>query len=162
MADNEQPPLYSIDTSALIHGWVRAYPPRTFPRVWQRLDELVTSGLLKASIEVLNELEKQDDDLHAWCKERPAMFVDVDDAIQGAMQHIMGTYPKLVDTSKGKSGADPFVIALAMTRNPLLTIVTEEHGGSAGKPKIPFVCRQERLRSISLLELIEEQNWRFG
>ena len=90
------------------------------------------------------------------------MFVDVDDAIQGAMQHIMGTYPKLVDTSKGKSGADPFVIAVAMTHNPLLTVVTEERGGSASKPKIPFVCRQEGLRSISLLQLIEEQNWRFG
>ncbi len=90
------------------------------------------------------------------------MFVEVDDAIQGAMQHIMGTYPKLVDTSKGKSGTDPFVIALAMTRNPLLTIVTEEHGGSAGKPRIPFVCRQEELRCITLLQLIEEQGWTFG
>jgi len=49
-----------------------------------------------------------------------------------------------------------------MTHNPLLTIVTEERGGGARKPKIPFVCRQEGLRSISLLQLIEEQNWRFG
>jgi hypothetical protein len=161
VADNEQPPIYSIDSSALIHGWVRAYPPRTFPTVWERLDELVANGLLRASVEVLNELEKQDDDLHAWCKERIPMFVDVDDAIQGAMQHIMGTYPKLVDTGKGKSGADPFVIAVAMVHNPTLTVVTEERGGSAAKPKIPFVCRQERLPSINLLQLIEEQNWKF-
>ena len=105
---------------------------------------------------------KKDDDLSAWCKERPTMFIDVDDATQASMQHIMGTYPKLVDTSKGRSGADPFVIALAQAHNPLLTVVTEEHGGSANKPKIPFVCRQEGLRCISLLQLIEEQQWRFG
>jgi len=158
----EQPPRYSMDSSALIHGWVRAYPLRTFPTVWERLDELVANGVLKASVEVLNELQKQDDDLYAWCKERPAMLVDVDDAIQGAMRHIMGTYPKLVDTSKGKSGADPFVIAVAVTHNPSLSVVTEERGGSASKPKIPFVCRQEELHCINLLQLIEEQNWTFG
>lgn len=141
MADTPQPPIYSIDSSALIHGWRRAYPPKTFLMVWDRLDGLVTDGLLKASIEVLNELEKQDDELHAWCKDRPTMFLEVDDAIQHAMQHIMGTYPKLVDTGKGKSGADPFVIALAKTHAPLLSVVTEEHGGSAKKPRIPFVCR---------------------
>ncbi len=162
MGEHEHPPLYSIDSSALIHGWVRAYPPRTFPTVWERLEELVANGLLKASVEVLHELQKQDDDLYAWCKERTAMFVDVDDAIQGAMRHIMGTYPKLIDTRKGKSGADPFVIALATPHNPPLTVVTEERGGSADKPKIPFVCRQLGLRCISLLQLIEEQNWRFG
>lgn len=162
MADDEQPPRYSIDSSALIHGWVRAYPPRTFPTVWERLDGLATNGILKASVEVFNELQKQDDDLYAWCKERPAMLVDIDDAIQGAMRHIMGIYPKLVDTSKGKSGADPFVIAVAMTPNPSLAVVTEERGGSASKPRIPFVCRQEELHCISLLQLIEEQNWTFG
>jgi len=58
MTGDEQVPLYSIDNSALIHGWVRAYPPRTFPTVWERLDELVANGLLKASVEVRNELKK--------------------------------------------------------------------------------------------------------
>lgn len=51
------------------------------------------------------------------------------------MQHIMCAFPKLVDTSKVKSGADSFVIAVAMTNNPPLTIVTEEHGGSVSKPR---------------------------
>lgn len=55
-----------------------------------------------------------------------------------------------------------FIIAIALTHNPLLTIVTEEHDGSARKPKIPHICRQEELRSISLLQFIEGQNWRFG
>lgn len=77
MAETPQAPIYSVDSSALIHGWRRAYPPKTFPTVWERLDKLVSDGVLKASIEVLNELEKQDDELHAWCKERPAMFIEL-------------------------------------------------------------------------------------
>lgn len=162
MAENLEPPHYSIDSSALIHGWERAYPPKTFPTVWERLDELARTDSLCASVEVLNELEKKDDELHTWCKVRATMFADVDDATQEAMSHIMGTYPRLVDTSKGKSGADPFVIALAQSYEPTLTVVTEERGGSTNKPKIPFVCRQEGLRCINLLQLIEEQGWTFG
>ena len=78
------------------------------------------------------------------------------------MTRIMGLYPKLVDTSKGKSGADPFVIALARSQTPHLTVITEEKGGSQKKPKIPYVCREEGIRSISLLELIVEQKWVIG
>ena len=50
------------------------------------------------------------------------MFVDNDDVIQEAMQHVTGAYAKLVDTSKGKSGADPFVIALAQSYGPTLAV----------------------------------------
>lgn len=152
---------YSIDTSALIHGWVRAYPPDVIPALWDRLDGLINDGRLLASKEVLLELEKKADDLHAWCKERDAMFVEIDDAIQVHMARVMGTYPKLVDTAKGKSGADPFVVALAMAHNPTLTVVTEEKGGSEGSPKIPYVCQQEDIRSISLLQFIREEGWTF-
>lgn len=50
---------YSIDSSSLIHAWRRAYPPEHFKTFWQRLEELVNSGVIVASIEVLNELKKR-------------------------------------------------------------------------------------------------------
>ncbi|PJN93065.1 DUF4411 domain-containing protein, partial [Amaricoccus sp. HAR-UPW-R2A-40] len=81
--------------------------------------------------------------------------------VQAEIVRIMQTYPKLVDTGKGKSGGDPFVIAQALAHNPRLVIVTQEAGGSADKPKIPYVCDQERLRHIDLLALIEEEDWTF-
>ena len=37
------------------------------------------------------------------------------------------------------------------------TVVTEEKGGTAEKPHIPYVCQEEDIRYISLLELITEQ-----
>ena len=102
--------MYSIDTSCLVHGWHRAYPPKRFPGLWARIDELIEAGRLVASIEVFSEIEKKDDELCAWAKERKnELFRDIDDGVQDAVVHVMATYPKLVDTAKGRSGGDPFV-----------------------------------------------------
>ena len=154
--------VYSIDTSCLVHGWRRAYPPKRFPGLWARLDELIESGRLLASIEVFNELEKKDDEIYAWAKERKeSLFREIDDDVQGAIVHIMAQYPKLVDTGKGKSGGDPFVIAQALAADPFFTVVTQEQGGSADKPRIPFVCQSEGVPCIDLLALIEAEDWSF-
>lgn len=154
--------VYSIDTSSLIHGWRRAYPPKRFPGLWARLDDLIGEGRLVASIEVFNELEKKDDEILAWTKERKeALFLEIDDDVQAAVIHVMGHYPKLVDTGKGKSGCDPFLIAQALAGEPLLTVLTQEQGGSADKPKIPFVCLSEGVPCMDLLQLIEAEDWTF-
>ena len=53
------------------------------------------------------------------------------------------------------------MIAQALSRNPRLIVITQEAGGSADKPRIPYVCDKENLRSIDLLTLIEEEDWTF-
>ncbi len=153
--------FYSIDTSALMHGWVRTYPISVpmFEPVWEKLDELIESGRLRASIEVLNEIKKKDDDLAKWCQERLSMFVDIeDDVIQHRVIEVLAKYPRLIDTRKGRDGADPFVIAYALTGTPFHTVVTEEQGGTLIKPKIPMVCEAEEIRCINLMRLISEQS----
>jgi len=101
--------VYSVDSSALIHGWRRAYRPKNFGFVWKQFDVLIEAGRLRASIEVYNELEKKDDELFKWCKERKEkLFTEIDDEIQNHVARIMAAYPRLVDTVKGRSGADPF------------------------------------------------------
>ena len=154
-------PTYCCDTSSLIHAWRRAYPPKSFKSFWGKLDDLVDEGRLVSSIEVYIELEKKDDDVFSWAKARKPMFLEIDDAVQTAMLSVMRKYPRLVDTVKGKSGADPFVIAQAVSTNPQLTVLHQENGGSFKSPKIPFVCDQERLRHIDLLTLIDEEGWSF-
>jgi hypothetical protein len=115
-----------------------------------------------ASIEVYNELSKKDDDVCAWAKERKeTMFEEINDTVQDAVVYLMATYPRLVDTSTGKSGGDPFVIALALAANPKLVIVSQEKGGSAKSPKIPSVCANEGIECIDLLDLIEQEDWSF-
>lgn len=151
--------IYSVDSSALIHGWRRAYRPKNFGFVWRRLDALIEERRLRSSIEVYNELEKKDDELFKWCKDRrDEMFVEIDNHVQNEVARIMKTYPRLVDTVKGRSGADPFVIAMASTAKPKMIVVTEEH---PGKTKIPDVCNAEKIDYCGLADLIEREDWRF-
>ena len=56
-------PNYSIDSSALIHGWRRASRPKNFGFIWEKLHLLALQGRMLGSIEVLNELERKDDDV---------------------------------------------------------------------------------------------------
>jgi hypothetical protein len=154
------PTVYSIDSSALIHGWRRVYRPKNFGLVWERFSGLIEEGRLQASIEVYNELEKKDDELYKWCKERKEkMFVEIDDDIQRLVTGIMANHPRLVDTVKGRSAADPFVIALAQTANPFMVVATEEF---AGKSRIPDVCSAKKIEYCRLADMIERENWKIG
>ncbi len=136
--------------------------PKRFARLWTALDQLIDDGRLIASIEVFHELKRKDDDVFIWARDRKdLLFVEIDEAVQAQVVRIMQKYPKLVDTGKGKSGCDPFVIAQALGRTPRLVVVTQEAGGTADRPRIPYVCSQEGLRHIDLLTLIEEEDWTF-
>ncbi len=152
--------VYSIDSSALIHGWRRIYRPKNFGRVWEHMAKLVETDRFKASIEVYNDLEKKDDELFKWCKERKEkMFVEIDEDIQTHVARIMASHPRLVDTVRGRSGSDPFVIALAATKKPPMVVVTEEY---TGKTRIPDVCEAEKIDYCGLADLIEREDWKFA
>ncbi len=154
-------PVYCCDTSSLIHAWRRAYPPKNFKSFWGRLDDLISVGRLVSSIEIYHELAKKDDDLFAWAKERKDAFLEIDGDVQAALSTIMRKYPRLVDTAKGKSGADPFVIAQALSSTPQLTVLHQEAGGSLKSPKISTVCDLEKVLHVNVLALIENEGWSF-
>ena len=152
---------YSIDTSAILHAWIRAYPPDVFVGVWELIDELIDQGVLIATEEVRVELERKHDAPYHWARLRDDMFVPVDRRIQEAVHRLLGSYKRLVDTRKNRSGADPFVIALAQIEG--CTVVTNEAPtGKLEKPNIPDVCAALGLRCISILEMIVEQGRVFG
>lgn len=155
-------PHYSIDTSALIDWWVRYYPPSTFPTLQARLEELIQSGRLRASREVQTELERNDDALCKWAKSQE-LFIDSDAAIQKIAIRIINQYRNDAKPDKGINGADPFVIALAASQTKPWVIVTGEKPGSQENPKIPFVCAREnpRIETISILQLIAKEGWKF-
>ena len=88
------------------------------------------------------------------------MFIEIDQ-FEDELSKIMAEYPRLVDTKKGKSGADPMVIALALSKKSKLTVITEEGFGSPKSPRIPFVCSERDLRCINVLQLLRDQSWIF-
>lgn len=149
---------YSLDTSALLDGRARYYPPDVFPKLWQNFEQLVRDGGIKASEMVRYELEKKDDETFGWVKELD-LFVDTDEEIQQIVTDILRDHKRLVQEGGQRSLGDPWVIALAKQKN--CVVVTGENGGSDDRPKIPSVCRALNIDCISILELIRRERWTF-
>ncbi len=151
---------YSIDTSALLDGWVRYYPPDVFPSLWDKIDELVSSGILLASEEVLFELEKRDDEIFNWAKNKTDLFIPIDENIQKIVSDILAKFPKLIDQRKNRSGADPFIIALAIQNN-CYVISGEGFSKKLDRPKIPDVCQQLKVGCLNMLQMFRNEGWIF-
>jgi Domain of unknown function (DUF4411) len=145
---------FCVDTSGWLDGWHRYYPRDVFPSLWQNLEERVTGCDIIASEEVYVEVQKKDDDLHEWMKQREFMLIPANESIQRRVAEVLGTYPRLVDTLKGRSQADPFVIATAVETGSV--VVTGESIGTATRPRIPFVCQQLGIRCLTFLDMIRE------
>lgn len=151
---------YSVDTSSLIAGFRDRFPYEIVPSFWSRdLPSLVESGELRATEEVREELRVQDDELLAFVADFEGFFVAVDEQIQVAAREILARYPRLLHA--GRSGADPFVIALAMLNDDCTVVCEETRTGREGVPRIPNVCDELGLRCIRLLELVREQGWTY-
>jgi hypothetical protein len=150
---------FSLDTSGLLDARVRHYPPDVFPAIWVLMDDAARKGEILVVDEVLREVERKDDGLVEWLKERQSMIVPIDDALQRHVVEIMGKYRRLVDSRKNRSGCDPWVIALARERQ--LTVVTaEKASGTLAKPKIPDVCHDLGIPCIEIIDLFRRQGWK--
>lgn len=154
--------IYCMDTSGWLDGWSRHYPPDVFPSLWTRLEELIANGSIKSSEEVYIEINAKDDSLHDWIKTRKKnLLIPLGAEVQAIASEILNQHPRLVDTLKGRSQADPFVIATAEHLGA--TVVTGERpSNSLARPRIPDVCNARgRARCISFLEMLKELGWRF-
>lgn len=153
---------YVADTSGLVGAWQRRYPPEVFPTLWENLEVLGVVGMMLVPEEVHRELRKKSDDLYAWVDQRrDQLVIPTDRATLITAQTVLADYPLLTKTGTGRGLADPFVIAVAEMKN--LPIITEELGGSATKPRIPYVCDQRDLgvTCMDMLGVIRSEGWSF-
>lgn len=148
--------VYCVDTSSLLEAWVRRYPQASFPSFWQKLESLIEAGRLIAPEEVQVETARKDDDLTKWAKAHAIMFVEIDEPLQMIVADLLSRHELMVDSSKGKNAADPWVVGLAKQRG---AIVVSEEG--AGRLKIPAVCAAESVTCVRLLDLIRLEKWTF-
>lgn len=151
--------MYSVDTSALVEAWVRTYPPDVFPTLWERIENGIETGRLRATDEVLRDLAKKEDDLYTWSKCKPELFLPLDGHVQSAASAIINDarFSALVNLDAGRGESDPFVIACAQVHG--FTVVTMEKFKPT-KPKIPDVCATLGVPCINLLELFRREGWR--
>ena len=151
---------YSVDTSALIGAWTRRLPPDIVPTFWTQLDGLIAEGHLGCIDEVKLELEKKDDKLFGWIKERPELVIPMSEDIIVAATDVIRSFPILTKPGKNRDAADPFVVALAQTTGAI--VVTEEQ--PATKPsnmKIPEVCRELGIECLDVYGFVRRLGWRF-
>ena len=159
---------YVIDASSLIE-LKRMNPMDIYPGVWKRLSELVNAGLLCAPMEVKRELKEGDDDLFQWAVQNNRMFTPCSDQLERKVAEIMERFPSMIDSDKEDPAADPFVVALALVKDPQqklmpsgdARVVVSEEKLKGNKIKIPFVCLRYGIECITIHEMFRREGWTF-
>ena len=82
---------------------------------------LVSEGIIFIPEAVKDEIARTDDDLAAWLKKSKIPVLSISETVTKCLQDIYATDPLhkyLVDSTKGRSLADPWVIAHAISEKP--------------------------------------------
>ncbi len=158
--------IYCLDANVLIQAWQKYYSPKFCPDYWKLLKELGNQGRIFLPEMVNEEIVRTEDDLTVWLKESGIQIRKIDGPVTKCLQAIYANNPlhkNLVDNTKARSLADPWVIAHAL--NEKATIVTKEEKVTAlnsVKIKIPNVCDNMGVRWINDFQFIDELNIKFS
>lgn len=148
---------FSLDSSTIIEAWERVYPIGIFSSLWSRLDQMISDGQILVCEEVFRELEKKEDGAFLWFKERKdGVFVPIDESTIAQVTKILRVFPRMVNAAKGRSAADPWVVAVAILNGAV--VVTQE--ARRKEPRIPFVCEHFGIDHTNLLGLVQQMNLR--
>ncbi len=148
---------YCLDTNVLVEAWNKYYSPDLCPSYWERLNELGIKGVIFVPEKVANEIHKTEDDLSRWLKVSSIPVEKADTRVTQCLTAIFAKDPNhrlLVDSKKGRSEADPWVIAHAMATNAI--VVTKEEmitATNTKQVKIPNVCKNMNVRCINDFDL---------
>ena len=156
---------YCLDANVLIQAWQKYYSPKICPNYWDILNHLGQNNKIFLPQMVYEEITRTDDDLAKWLKSSSIPQIKIDEQVANCLKSIYAANPshiQLVDNTKQRSLADPWVIAHAMNEGAV--IVTKEEKVTALnsiKVKIPNVCENMGIRYINDFEFIEEIGLRF-
>jgi len=156
--------IYSLDTNVFIEAWNKYYAFDLCPDYWEKLDHLAKNGIIFATQEVKKEIEKKDDNLFEWVSSRDHLFRAIDDNVQDCLRQIFETeaHHRLVDSSKFRSIADPWVIAHAMAEKAIVVTKEEFETHPTKRVKIPNVCKAMSVEWIDDFELIRRLGFGFS
>ena len=76
-----------------MNSWNRLYQIDMIPSIWEHVEVMLTSGRAVATIQVYDEIEKKDDELFGWCKERKELFTTIDEKHIEHLSSLMERYP---------------------------------------------------------------------
>lgn len=156
---------YCLDANVLIQSWQKYYNPKFCPDYWKILVELGKNGKIFIPELVYEEIVRTEDDLSKWLKGSKIPINKISEPVTICLQKIYAadpTHKNLVDNTKARSLADPWVIAHALHENA--SVVTKEEKVTAlnsNRIKIPNVCDNMGIRWINDFQFIDELDIKF-
>ncbi len=156
---------YCLDANVLIEAWRKYYNPKFCPDYWKILTELGKSGRIFIPELVYEEIVRTEDNLSTWLKQSKIPISKINESVTICLQKVYATNPShknLVDSTRGRSLADPWVIAHALHQNA--TVVTKENKETAlnsKRIKIPNFCDNMNIRWVDDFQFIHELDIKF-
>ena len=152
--------MYVFDTCAF---WQMAnYYPTRFPTIWERVDGLATTGVLRSVREVHRELKANapSEHLSKWVETFRDIFHVPTEEEQAVILEMFKTEQnrglvRRQSILKGRPVADPFVIAAAKVRNGV--VVTQEQMKPSAA-RIPNICSILGVTCIDVEEFLRREN----
>lgn len=157
---------YCLDSNFFIEAWNKYYSPNLCKDFWDVINEIGKKGIFFIPSQVRDEIFKVDDDLREWLKQSDIIIKENNEDVGNCLKNIYATderHKLLVDSTKGRSLADPWLIAHAMNDNAI--VVTKEEkitDPSSQKIKIPNVCINMKIKWITDFEFIRLMGIKFS
>ncbi len=157
---------YCLDANVLIQAWQKYYSPKLCPTYWDVLNSFGAQKKIFMPEIVFQEIVRTEDDLSKWLKASDIPIRKIDEHVTRCLQRVYSSAPNhkyLVDNTKARSLADPWVIAHAINENAI--VVTKEEKVTAlnsKKIKIPNVCDNMNVSWINDFQMITELGIRFS
>lgn len=160
---NQNQVVYSCDTSSLVEASDVLYPMENFPSLWDKIEELIRNNRLKMSQPVFEEA-MGNYDLEDWCDTKGLqsfLELKVDVSVQNYVRTILKDYSGMINARKNKSGANPWVVALAMQYLGVVVVTEEKSTSDRLHPRIPDVCKFSGIECVTIAGLVRREKWRF-
>ena len=157
---------YCLDANVLIQAWQKYYSPNICPSYWDTLNTLGVENRIFMPEMVYEEIVRTEDDLSEWLKSSNISIIKIDENVTRCLQDIYSTNPIhkfLVDNTRARSLADPWVIAHAI--NEEAVVVTKEEKVTAlnsKRIKIPNVCDNMNVSWMNDFQMIAELGIKFS
>jgi hypothetical protein len=162
--------IYLLDANTLIEAKNRYYSMTICPGYWSWILQSHGQGVVASIDTVCEELKQGNDDLAQWAKQHDDLFWQVsDDATQAAFTevatHVANTAAQMKPGAVEEflSGADPWLIAKAMTTQECV-LVTQEKLDLQRKNKfiIPNICQHFGVKWVDTFQALDATDARFG
>jgi hypothetical protein len=158
---------YCLDANVLIQAWQFYYSPKFCPDYWTLLNELGLKNRIFLPQLVFEEITRTEDDLADWLKRSNIRVNKIDESVTQCLKKIYDANPVhkfLVDNTKQRSLADPWVIAHALNEDNICVVTKEEKVTAINttRIKIPNVCDNMGVRWLNDFQFIEELNIHFS